>query len=110
MMLNFKGGLLSCHYYKKTASSLGDPYAIRKLDQESLIYRQLDNGYEFEVSGIQSASGTCILYVWKENPRILVAIYKDIPVKDLKDILGHYAFKYQNLSEKIRVEREDQIE
>lgn len=25
---------------QKTASSLGDPYAIRKLDQESLIYRQ----------------------------------------------------------------------
>ena len=94
---------------QKIASSLGEPYAIRKSDLESLIYRHLDNDYEFEVSGVQSASGTCILYVWKENPHILVAIYKDIPVKDLKDILGHYAFKYQNLSEKTRVEREDQI-
>ena len=93
---------------QKLASSLGNPYIGRRLDRESIIYQRLDNGYEFEISGIQSVSGKCSLYIWKENPRVLTGIYNDIPVKDLKDVLGHYAFKYQNLSEKIQVEREDQ--
>lgn len=93
---------------QKLACSLGAPYSIRKLDQEPLIYRKLGNGYELEVSGIRSMSGKCCPYVWKEVLRVLTGIYSDIPVKDLKDVLGHYAFKYQNLSEKIRVEREDQ--
>ena len=93
---------------QKLVSSLGNPYIVRRLDRESIIYRRLDNGYEFEISGIQWVSGKCSLYIRKENPRMLVGIYHDIPVKFLKDALGHYAFKYQNLSEKIRVEREDQ--
>jgi hypothetical protein len=108
MKLNSKGGLLSCHYCKKIVSSLGTPYIIQNLDQEPVIYRKLDNGYEFEVSGIQSASGKCRLYVWQENPRALIGIYNGIPIRDLKDVLGYYAFKYQNLSEKIQIEREDQ--
>lgn len=93
---------------QKLVSSLGNPYIVRRLDRESIIYRRLDNGYELEVSGIRSMSGKCCLYVWKEVLRVLTGIYSDIPVKDLKDALGHCAFKYQNLSEKIRVEREDQ--
>lgn len=92
---------------QKIVAELGNPYIIRNIDQESLIYRKLDTGYEFEVSGIKSISGKCILYVWSVNPRFLIGEYDNVPVAELKDILGHYAFKYRNLHEKILVERED---
>ena len=92
---------------QKIIAELGKPYTIRNIDQESVIYRELDTGYELEVSGIKSISGTCILYVWSVNPRMMIGEYDNIPVAELKDVLGHYAFKYRNLYEKILVERED---
>lgn len=92
---------------QKIVADLGAPYTIRKIDGEYLIHRELDTGYELEVSGILSLAGKCVLYVWAINPHIMVGMYSDIPVVDLKDILGHFAFKYRNLGVKIQVERED---
>ncbi len=88
---------------------LGPPYKITIIDGENVIYRKLENGVEFEVSYIRSLTGTCILYVWAASPKEIIGIYENIPVKSLKDILGYYATKYQNLTAEIRVEREDQI-
>ena len=91
---------------KKLLDDLGAPYDIQKIDGEECIHRILDTGYEFEVSGTRKSS--CTLYVWKVEPRTIVAIYQNIPVKSLKDILGYYATKYQNLTAQIQVEREDE--
>ncbi|WP_394523696.1 hypothetical protein [Lacrimispora sp. JR3] len=95
---------------EKIASDLGSPYIATIIDFENVIYRNLGNNYEFEVSGIKSMRGKCILYVWRIAPKICVGVYENISVADLKDILGHYATQYRNLTDQIRVEREDPIE
>jgi hypothetical protein len=92
---------------QKLLQELGSPYEIKVIDLEEVIYRKLNEEYDFEVSGLSGK--TCTLYVWALNPHEIVGIYVNIPIVSLKDILGYYATKYQNLTEKIRVEREDQI-
>lgn len=88
---------------------LGEPYTISALDNEPVIYRKLENGYELEVSGVHGNAGTYSLYVWQTAPsRELVGVYHGIRGEQtLKDVLGHCAFRFQNLSAKIQVERED---
>lgn len=90
---------------ERVAKELGIPYKIRKIDTEDVIYRELDTGFEFEVSGIYGKK--CTLYVWTVNPHELVGNYSEIPISSLKDVLGYYAVKYQNLAEQIQVLRED---
>lgn len=90
---------------------LGQPYCIKSIDLEPVIYRRLNN-FEFEISGLHKHSLNCTLYVWMAFPhRELMGIYKGIKsVEDLKDLLGYCSVKYQNLLSRIQIEREDQIE
>lgn len=83
---------------------LGDPYDIVNFDGEDCIHRIFAN-YEFEVSGTDHKC--CTLYVWTLVPKEVIAIYKNIPTENLKDVLGYYAAKYQNLPCQIQVERQD---
>jgi hypothetical protein len=92
---------------EKVLQELGSPYEIKVIDFEEVIYRKLNNEYDFEVSGISGK--TCTLYVWALAPQEIVGVYNKIPIDSLKDVLGYYAVRYQNLSDKIQVEREDQI-
>jgi hypothetical protein len=92
---------------QKIVKDLGSPYEIKTIDLEDVIYRKLETGYEFEVSGITSKK--FIVYVWSVNPSQVVGTYTDLPTEHIKDILGYIAVKYQNLSDKIQIEREDQI-
>lgn len=92
---------------QSTLSYLGKPYELTTIDGEEVIYRKLSNGYEFEVSGIHGSSKTCTIYVWSPA-RTVVGIYSSIQFPEsLKDVLGHLAFKYQNLTSEIQVEREE---
>ena len=93
----------------KVRDYLGDPYSVAVIDGEDVIYRNLGNGYDFEVSGVRSEKSTCILYVWSiSGPKEIVGIYGNIKgAQNLKDTLGYYAFKYQNLEAQIQVRRED---
>lgn len=93
---------------QKIVIELGVPYDVKTIDNEKVFYRKLPNGYEFEVSGIKSTSGKCILYVRADYPKEVVGIYENIPVFMLKDLLGYYAVKYQNLNADIMVSRECQ--
>ena len=79
----------------KLLQSLGEPYDIQDFDGEDCIHRKFGN-YEF-----------CILYVWTVTPKEVVAIYKNIPTENLKDVLGYYASRYQNIPDQIQVERQD---
>lgn len=87
---------------------LGEPYSIVTRDKEPVIYRAFE-GFDFEVSGINGRSKKYTLYVWKTKPsNEIVGIYSGIKGNEaLKDILGYYAAKYQNLISGIQVERED---
>lgn len=88
----------------KLLQHLGEPYGIQNFDNEDCIHRRFGN-FEFEVSG--TAFKTCTLYVWTIFPKEVVAIYKNIPTEHLKDVLGYYACIYQNLPEKIQIERQE---
>lgn len=89
---------------EKTVKMLGEPYTIKNIDGEDCIYRKLEQ-YEFEVSGISQKFFD--LYVWTISPRKVVGIYTGISSATIKDTLGYYAFRYQNLQNQIRVEREE---
>lgn len=87
---------------------LGEAYYIAKRDTVESICRTINERFEFEVCGF-FGMGTYTVNLWQYSPhRELLAIYSGIKsLEDLRDTLGYLAFKYQNLSERIRVERED---
>lgn len=94
---------------EKVRQYLGEPYTITMIDGEEVIYRDLGNGFDFEVSGVRTGSETYSLYVWETIPhKEIVGVYHKIHgAQELKDVLGYCAFRYQNLREKILVEREE---
>lgn len=87
---------------------LGAPYSITEIDGEEVIYRSFTN-FDFEVSGINGRSNSFTLYVWDTTSTpTIIGTYSNIRGKEnLKDVLGFYAVKYQNLISEIQVERED---
>lgn len=89
---------------EKVLQNLGDPYDIKNIDGEDCIHRKFSD-YEFEVSGAHRKY--CTLYVWSITPRTVVDIYENIPTDSLKDVLGYYSCKYQNLLDQIRVVRKE---
>lgn len=89
---------------EKILQNLGEPYDIKTFDQEECIHRKLDK-YEFEVSGTHRKC--CTLYVWSNDPHVVMDIYENIPTDSLKDVLGYYACIYQNLPAQIRVARKE---
>ena len=82
---------------KDTRAYLGEPYTITIIDLEYVIYRDLGNGYDFEVSGLNNSrkSFSAKIYVWQLEPRRIVEIVEitNTPLH-LKDALGALAMKY----------------
>ena len=93
---------------KAVCQYLGESYYIAKRDTVESICRTIDDKFEFEVCGFYGMTSYTV-NLWQYAPhRELLAIYSGIKsLKDLRDTLGYLAFKYQNLSARIRVERED---
>lgn len=91
-------------YLQKLKEYLGAPYTIKEIDGTDTIYRKIGDNYELEVF----KPGTLTVYVHSVNPRSIVGIYTGIKdQEDLKDFLGYLVTKYQNLLEKVQVEREE---
>ena len=90
---------------------LGSMYLIRGINDECRIYRKITNALEIEI--MQSIRNkTWFVYLWQIFPDMaLITIYSGIRSKeDLADTLGYLAFKYQNLHERIRVDRENPMQ
>ncbi len=87
---------------------LGPMYFIAKRDGIECICRDINDRFEFEVTGFFGPKAMTV-NLWQKRPwRELLAIYSGIATpEELADTLGYLAFRYQNLQEKIRVERED---
>ena len=87
---------------------LGEAYRIEISDGVESICRTINSKFEFEVCGF-FGMGSYTVNLWQYSPhRELLAIYSGIKsLEDLRDTLGYLAFKYQNLSARIQVERED---
>ncbi|MBD8046786.1 MULTISPECIES: hypothetical protein [Clostridium] len=86
---------------KEILKTLGDPYEIKIIDMENVIYRNLNGTYDFEVSGLdnQKKSFNATIYVWELKDRIhIVETISDIKsLDDLKSTLESITKKYLNL-------------
>lgn len=87
---------------KDICLQLGEPYTIKVIDRENSIYRDLGNGFDIEVSGLdnQKKSINASIYVWQTKNFIhTVETIHDInSIIELKDTLGYLAIKYLNIS------------
>lgn len=87
---------------RKICKALGDDYTIRVIDCENVIYRDLGNGYDFEVSGLDNrkTSFSATLYIWDNRKNVIVETISDIRfVEDLKSVLERAVAKYQSIAE-----------
>lgn len=84
----------------KALRYLGEPYAIQVIDGENVIYRDLGEGHDIEVSGLDHSRENikATVYVWQRIPHSeIMEIYEGIhSLVDLKDLLGAIALKYRN--------------
>lgn len=89
---------------------LGPLYRVEDRDKVPSIVRAVNDSLEFEVTG-PFVGGAMTVNLWLLKPhRELLAVYSGIVTEDdLSDTLGYLSFRYQNLQERIRVEREDSI-
>ena len=86
---------------KQASAFLGEPYEIKVIDMENVIYRDLGEGHDIEVSGLDNnhKSMDAIVYVWRKTPGAeIIEIYEGVhSLLDLKDLLGFISLKYRNL-------------
>ena len=87
---------------------LGEPYVIRNIDNTPVIYRKINENYEFEITGFFGKIPLTI-NLWQIQPhQELIVVYTNIKDKqDLKDLLGYWSSVVQDIPGRIRVERED---
>lgn len=84
----------------KALKYLGEPYVTQIIDGENVIYRDLGEGHDIEVSGLDHSRENikASIYVWQRVPHSeIMEIYEGIhSLLDLKDLLGTIALKYRN--------------
>lgn len=79
--------------------ALGTDYSLKVFDLENVIYRDLGNGYDFEVSNLDNhkQSIDARIYIWDNRRNQIVEKICDIhSVEELKAALEHSAEKYQS--------------
>ena len=71
-------------YMKKLCKELGAEYRITDIDLERVIYRDFGNGYDVEVSGVNTNSPRkkARIYLWKDKRRI-IKIIDAVPHSDI---------------------------
>lgn len=87
---------------------LGEPYCIKEIDGAPVIYRKINDSYEFEITGF-CGKNPLTINLWQILPhQELLVVYSDIKDKqDLKDLLGYWGSVVQDIPGQIRAERED---
>ena len=60
-------------HMRKLCRSLGEQYRIMDIDLERVIYRDFGNGYDVEISGVNTSSTKkkANIYLWKAGLRIV---------------------------------------
>lgn len=79
--------------------ALGKDYTIRVFDFENVIYSDLGNGYDFEISKLDNRkkSFDATLYIWdNRNNKVVETISAIHSIEDLKAILENTLKKYQS--------------
>jgi len=64
-------------HMKQLCEELGPHYYIQVIDMEQVIYRDFGNGYNVEVSGINTTSTKKLatIYLWAGNRRIIKTLH-----------------------------------
>lgn len=67
-------------HMKQLCETLGPHYYIQVIDMEQVIYRDFGNGYNVEVSGINTTSKKkrSTIYLWVGTQRIVETLF-DVP-------------------------------
>lgn len=76
-------------HMKNFCKELGPEYRITSLDLERIIYRDLGNGYDVEISRVNTTSQrkkACI-YLWK-NKNHIIKIIENVPQSDISSWVG----------------------
>ena len=83
---------------KSVLAELGSDYEIKVVDGEQCIYRNLGNGYDIEISGLNNAKldFKATVYVWKitDGTQIKETITDITSVGSLKNVLNDVVTKY----------------
>ena len=71
-------------HLKSLCRRLGPDYRIKMIDLEYVIHRDFSNGYDIEVSGVNTskAGATATIYLWKDENRIVKKV-TDVPQQDI---------------------------
>ncbi len=75
-------------HIRDLCKELGGQYEIRVIDSENVIYRNLGNGFDVEVSGMDTNSlkKRATVYLWSKGGGIL-KIVEDVPQGSIGDIV-----------------------
>lgn len=86
------------NYMKHFCKSLGKEYSICIIDFEQVIHRDFGNGYDLEISGMNTTrkNKKATLYLWK-NKTIIVEKIKDVKQEDIKNVADTLFKKYSNI-------------
>ena len=87
---------------KEICSNLGDKYCIRLFDGENVIYRDLHNGYDIEVSGLDNNRNTmsATIFVWDADKMHIVETIRNITSFEiLSTTLEAISNKYLSLAQ-----------
>ena len=98
MLLDFK---LPGQKIKDICTKLGEPYQVRLFDARNVIYRDLGNGYDFEIGGLDNkeADFNATLYIWHTNSysqKIVETIDNIKSFENLSSVLNEKAKYYLN--------------
>lgn len=76
-------------HMKKLCIELGPDYRIANIDLERVIYRDFGNGYDVEISGVNTSSQRkkARIYLWKDQTRI-IKIIENVPESDIGAHVG----------------------
>lgn len=57
---------------EKLVQELGEPYTITTIDNERVLYCNINQNYEIEVSGLDNRRKhpSIVVYVWQKSPQI----------------------------------------
>lgn len=71
-------------HMKELCKELGADYRIICLDFEHVIYRDFGNGYDLEISGVNTTSSKkkATLYLWQDSNRVIKTV-KEVSQHDI---------------------------
>lgn len=87
-----------CQHLRELRRQLGDKYEITIIDLEHVIRRDFGNGYDIEISGVNTSSHKrkANLYVWKDKQHIVEKVFR-VSQDDIGNVVDGLYEKYKSL-------------